>query len=46
MGRLTGTLVVVILLAVLAGGLFLALWNPPPPLRPIEKVIPNARFAK
>jgi hypothetical protein len=46
MGKLTVTLVVVILLAVLAGGVFLALWNPPVPSRPIEKVLPNARFAK
>ena len=46
MGKLTVALVVVVLLAVLGGGLFLALWNPPAPSRPIEKVLPNARFAK
>jgi hypothetical protein len=46
MGKLGVTLVVAILIVLLGGALFLSLWNPPPPSRPIEKVLPNARFAK
>ena len=46
MGKLTVALVVVIALALLGGMAFLALWNPPPPSAPVEKVIPNERFPK
>lgn len=46
MAKLTVALVVVIILAVLGGGLYLALWNPPSPARPVEKVLPDARFPK
>jgi hypothetical protein len=46
MGKLTIGLVVVIVLAVLGGAAFLALWNPPPPSAPVEKVLPDARFPK
>ncbi len=46
MGKVTVALVIVIALALLAGGAFLAFWNPPPPSAPVEKVIPDARFPK
>jgi hypothetical protein len=46
MGRLGVTLVVALLLVLLGGALFLSLWNPPAPSRPVEKVLPNARFAR
>jgi hypothetical protein len=46
MGKLGVTLVVALLLMLLGGALFLSLWNPPAPTRPIEKVLPNARFSK
>ncbi len=46
MGRFTIALIVIIVLAVLAGGVFLATWNPPPPSAPVEKVLPDARFPK
>jgi hypothetical protein len=46
MGKLTIGLVVVIILAVLGGAAFLALWNPPAPTAPVEKVLPDARFPK
>jgi hypothetical protein len=46
MGKLTVALVTVIVLALLGGMAFLALWNPPPPSAPVEKVIPNERFPK
>ena len=46
MGKLTVALVVVVVLALLGGSLFLAVWNPPVPSRPIEKVLPDARFPK
>jgi len=46
MGKLGVTLVVAMLLMLLGGVLFLSLWNPPAPSHPIEKVLPNARFAK
>ena len=46
MGKLTVGLVVVVLLGLLGGGLYLALWNPPAPSKPVEKVLPDARFPK
>jgi hypothetical protein len=46
MGKLTIALVVVIALLLLGGGIFLALWNPPSPSSPVEKVLPDARFPK
>jgi hypothetical protein len=46
MGRLTVWFVVVVVLVALGGAIFLALWNPPPPRAPVEKVVPNARFPK
>jgi hypothetical protein len=46
MGKLTVALVIIIALALLGGMAFLALWNPPPPSAPVEKVIPNERFPK
>lgn len=46
MGKLTIGVVVVVILAVLGGAAFLALWNPPVPSTPVEKVLPDARFPK
>jgi len=46
MGKLTVGLVVAVILAVLGGAVFLALWNPPAPSAPVEKVLPDARFPK
>jgi hypothetical protein len=46
MGKLTVGFVLFIVLLVLGGGIFLAVWNPPAPSAPVEKVIPNARFAR
>jgi hypothetical protein len=46
MNRLAVVLVVVVALAVLGGGLFLAFWQPPVPAAPVEKILSNARFPK
>jgi hypothetical protein len=46
MGKLTIGVVIVVVLGVLGGVIFLALWNPPVPSVPVEKVLPNARFPK
>jgi hypothetical protein len=46
MGKLTVALIVVVALAVAAGGLFLAFWEIPAPSKPVEKVLPDARFPK
>jgi hypothetical protein len=46
MGKLTIGVVVVVVLVALGGAVFLALWNPPAPSAPVEKVLPNARFPK
>jgi hypothetical protein len=41
-----GALVVVILIAIMAGALFLAMWDIPAPSQRIEQVVPNDRFPK
>ena len=46
MAKLTIGVVVVVVLAALGGVIFLALWSPPAPTVPVEKVVPNARFPK
>jgi hypothetical protein len=46
MGRLTLWLVIIVVLLLLGGAVFLALWNPPAPSTPVEKVLPNERFPK
>ncbi len=44
--RLFGALLAVILIAVVAGALFLAMWDIPAPSQRIEQVLPNDRFPK
>ncbi len=46
MGKLTIWFVAVIVLLALGGAVFLALWNPPPPSAPVQKVLPDSRFPK
>jgi hypothetical protein len=46
MGRLTISLVIVLVLGVFAGCLFLANWDFPVPSVRFEKVLPDARFPK
>ncbi|HZU87698.1 MAG TPA: hypothetical protein VE993_00430 [Stellaceae bacterium] len=46
MGKVTAGFVLLVVLLVLGGGIFLAEWNPRVPATPVEKVIPNARFAR
>jgi hypothetical protein len=46
MGKLTMALVIVVILALAGGGLVLAFWDIPAPSKPIEKVLPDARFPK
>jgi hypothetical protein len=46
MGKVTLALIILVALLLLGGGAFLALWNPPAPSSPVEKVIPDARFPK
>lgn len=41
---LTRSLLILVLLALVAGGAFLATWDIPPPTQPVEKTIPNDRF--
>jgi hypothetical protein len=46
MGKITIAFVLVIALLLIGGAVFLALWNPPAPSAPVEKVLPDARFPK
>jgi hypothetical protein len=46
MGKLTVALIVVVVLAFVGGGVVLAFWNIPAPSKPVEKVLPDARFPK
>jgi hypothetical protein len=46
MGKVTLVLVLVVMLAALGGGLFLAYWDFKVPRTQVEKIIPDARFPK
>jgi len=46
MAKVTLVLVLVVMLAALAGGLFLANWNFKVPQTQVERVLPDARFPK
>jgi hypothetical protein len=49
MGRVTLLSVIGLIIfvsVVVVGGLFLAYWDLPAPAKPVEKVLPDARFPK
>lgn len=46
MRKLSTILGLLVLVAIVAGGVLLMSWDIPPPTQPIEKVIPNARFQR
>ena len=46
MAKLLLATVIVIVLLLVGVGVFLASWDIPAPSAPVEKVIPDARFAK
>lgn len=46
MGKLTGILVALVLLAVIGGGVFLATFDLPAPKARVEKVISDDRFPR
>jgi len=46
MARLTILLSVIVLLALVSAGMFLAFGNFAAPVTPVEKVLPDARFPK
>jgi len=46
MGKLVLAAFVLVLLILVGGGIFLASWDIPAPSKPVEKVIPDARFPK
>jgi len=46
MSRTPIVILLVVLIAIAGGFAFLSTWDIPPPLAPVEKVIPNDRFPK
>jgi hypothetical protein len=46
MGKLTILLVLAFVAIIVAGAVYLAVWTPPAPSAPVEKVLPDARFPK
>jgi outer membrane murein-binding lipoprotein Lpp len=46
MTRLTLFAVAVVVIALAGGAVFLSTWDIPPPSAKIEKVLPDARFAR
>ena len=46
MGKFLFFVIIVIAAVIIGGAAFLAAWDIPAPVAPIEKVIPNDRFAK
>ena len=46
MAKVLVAVAVVVVLVLVGGGIFLATWDIPAPSAAVEKVIPDARFAK
>lgn len=46
MGKLVLAALTLVFLILVGGGIFLASWDIPAPSKPVEKVIPDARFPK
>lgn len=46
MGKLVLAALALVFLILVGGGIFLASWDIPAPSKPVEKVIPDARFPK
>lgn len=46
MGKLALFILLLVAVALLGGGVFLAFWGLPVPSTPVEKVIPDARFPR
>lgn len=46
MGKLALAAVALVVVVLVAGGVFLAFWDIPAPSAPVQKVIPDARFPK
>lgn len=46
MGKLTGFVFLLIVLAVAGGGMFLATWEIPAPTNNVEKVLPDDKFPR
>ena len=46
MGKVVVAAIVLVVLVLIGGGIFLALWDIPSPSKPVEKVIPDARFPR
>lgn len=44
MGSISKVILIVILLAVVGGGIFLVTWEIPAPTAKVERVLPNDRF--
>ena len=45
MSRLSLTLVLILILAIVGAAVFLLVWDIPAPLQDLEQVVPNARFS-
>jgi hypothetical protein len=46
MGKLALFAIALVIVVLVAGGAFLAFWDIPAPTSTVEKVVPDARFAK
>ena len=46
MRRISLIVIAVAVLVIAAGAVFLASWNIPPPTKPVEKVIPDAKLPR
>jgi hypothetical protein len=46
MGKVALIAIAIVILVLIGGGIFLAVWDIPSPSKPVEKVIPDARFPR
>jgi hypothetical protein len=44
--KISFVIIVIAVLVIAGGAVFLATWNIPPPTKPVEKVIPDAKLPR
>jgi hypothetical protein len=46
MSKLLGSILVLLAVTIIGGGIFISIWDVPPPVRTVEKVLPDDMLGK